>query len=63
MLKLIFFGLGIILFLEGAIYSLFPKQMKKAMDLLLQTNEQKIRNISIPICLIGFCLIYFTIRE
>ena len=63
MLKLLLLGLGIMLLFEGAMYGLFQKKMKKMMELFVTLEDQKIRNIALPFCLIGFCLIYFTIKE
>ena len=61
MLKFLFFGLGIMLLIEGLLYGLFPNQMKKMMQMALLLDNQKIRNIALFFSIIGFALIYFTI--
>ena len=58
MLKLLLLGLGIMLLFEGAMYGLFPKKMKK----IITMEDQKIRNIAMVFCVIGFFIIYFIIR-
>tara|TARA_B100000686_G_scaffold128756_1_gene135930 strand:+ start:103 stop:294 length:192 start_codon:yes stop_codon:yes gene_type:complete len=63
MLKFFLIGLGIMLLIEGGMYGIFPKQMKNLMKLALNISEQKIRNIALASCVIGFCLIYFNIRD
>ena len=61
MLKFLFFGLGVMLLIEGLLYCLFPNQMKKMMQMALLLDNQKIRNIALFFSIIGFALIYFTI--
>ncbi|MBI29469.1 MAG: hypothetical protein CFH21_00690 [Alphaproteobacteria bacterium MarineAlpha5_Bin11] len=63
MLKLLILGIGFMLLIEGALYGLFPKKMKKMMQIMINLSDKQIKNISLPFCLIGFCLIYFTVRE
>ena len=55
MIKLILLGLGIMLLVEGSLYGLFPKKMKKMMEIMQNYDDQKIRNAAIPLCIIGFC--------
>ena len=63
MFKLLLLGVGIMLLIEGAMYALYPNQMKKMMKVVCELDNQKIRNIAMPICLIGFFLIYFNVKE
>ena len=63
MLKFLLLGLGIMLLIEGSLYGIFPKQMKKMMQIALTLDDTKIRNMAIVLCIIGFFLIYFNIRE
>tara|TARA_Y100000748_G_C15120302_1_gene341960 strand:+ start:70 stop:267 length:198 start_codon:yes stop_codon:yes gene_type:complete len=62
MLKFLLIGLGIMLLIEGALYGIFPSQMKKMMQMMSAFDDQKIRNIAIPFSIIGFLLIYFNIK-
>ena len=62
MLKLLLLGLGIMLLIEGALYGLFPSNMKKMMQIMSTFEDRKIRNIALPFCVIGFLLIYFNIK-
>ena len=63
MLKILFLSLGIMLLFEGLLYTLFPNQMKKMMQMVLLIDNQKIRNIAIFFSIIGFVIIYYNIRE
>ena len=63
MLKILFLSLGIMLLFEGLLYTLFPNQMKKMMQMALLIDNQKIRNIAIFFSIIGFVIIYYNIRE
>ena len=62
MLKFLLIGLGIMLLIEGALYGIFPNQMKNMMKIMSGFDDQKIRNIAIPFSIIGFLLIYFNIK-
>ena len=63
MLKILFLSLGIMLLFEGLLYTLFPNQMKKMMQMALLIDNQKIRNIAIFFSIVGFVIIYYNIRE
>ncbi len=63
MLKFLFLGIGIMLLIEGFLYAAFPNQMKKIMQMALQLDNQKLRNIAIIFSIIGFVLIYTIIRN
>ena len=62
MIKLLLLGFGIMLLIEGLIYGLFPKNAKQMMKKIITMEDQKIRNIAIVFCVIGFFIIYFIIR-
>ena len=62
MIKLLLIGFGIMLLIEGFIYGFFPKSVKQMMKKIITMEDQKIRNIVMVFCVIGFFIIYFIIR-
>ena len=63
MTKLLLLGIGIMLLIEGALYGLFTKKMKKMMKIMIEQSDKNIRNAAILFCFIGCFLIYFGIKE
>ena len=62
MLKYFLIGIGFMLLIEGLLYFLFPQQMKEMMKTIENMEIEKIKTIATIACIIGACLIYFTIR-
>ncbi len=50
------------LLIEGLLYFLFPQQMKEMMKTIENMEIEKIKTIATVACIIGACLIYFTIK-
>ena len=50
-------ALGGAMFLEGAVYALFPRAMKKAMLELQSMPEQNLRVVGLVLSVIGFALV------
>ena len=63
MLKYVLIGIGFMLLIEGLLYFLFPQQMKEMMKTIENMEIEKIKTIATIACIIGACLIYFTIRS
>ena len=63
MLKYFLIGIGFMLLIEGLVYFLFPQQMKEMMKTIENMEIEKIKTIATIACIIGACLIYFTIRS
>ena len=62
MLKYILIGIGFMLLIEGIFYFFFPQQMKNMMKIIENMKVEKIKTTASIACVIGFCLIYFTIK-
>jgi len=62
MLKLLLFGIGLLLFFEGILYFFLAGKLKTIIDQLKNIDPQKIKTISLVMIIIGACLIYFTFR-
>ena len=62
MLKYFLIGIGFMLLIEGLLYFLFPQQMKEMMKTIENMEIEKIKTIATIACIIGACLIYFTIK-
>ena len=62
MLKYILIGIGFMLLIEGLMYFFFPQQMKDMMKTIENMEVEKIKTIATIACILGGCLIYFTIK-
>ena len=63
MIEILIISIGLMLVIEGLIYFFFANNLKLVINVLQQINPKKVKNISLTIVFIGFCLIYFTIRQ
>ena len=50
---------GLFLFIEGALYALFPTKMKNMLEKLKMINNKQLRSGGIIFTLIGFFIIWF----
>ena len=62
MLKYIFIGFGLMLFLEGLLYFFLIKKIKNIMNTIKENDIEKIRFIALFSIFLGLCLVYFTIK-
>ena len=62
MLKLLLFGIGLLLFFEGVLYFFLAGNLRSILDQLNNIDPQKIKTISLVMIIVGACLIYFTFR-
>jgi len=62
MLQYILVGIGFMLLIEGLLYFFFTQQMKEMMKTIEDMQVEKIKTIATIVCIIGACLIYFTIK-
>ena len=63
MLKYVLIGIGFMLLIEGLLYFFFPQKMKDMMKTIENMEVEKIKTIATIVCIIGACLIYFTIKS
>ena len=50
---------GLFLFIEGALYALFPSKMKNMLEKVKMINNRQLRSGGILFALIGFLIIWF----
>ena len=62
MLKLLLFGIGLLLLFEGILYFFLAGNLNYILSQLSKVDPQKIKTISLIMTIIGACLIYFTFR-
>ena len=62
MLELFLFGIGFVLLFEGLVYFFFAKKIKEMFEMIKDIKAEKIRNFSTILIILGFCLIYFTLK-
>ncbi len=62
MLELFLFGIGFVLLFEGLVYFFFAKKIKTMFEIIKDIRAEKIRNFSTILIILGFCLIYFTLK-
>ena len=55
--SLILIGLGLMLLIEGAMYSLAPRGMQRLMALLSQLPESQVRMLGVTSAVLGFLVI------
>ena len=58
MLEWLITALGLILIIEGLIYSVFPKQMKAMLKSILDYSDSALVWIGLPVALFGLFLIW-----
>tara|TARA_Y100000741_G_C18017512_1_gene462849 strand:- start:20 stop:223 length:204 start_codon:yes stop_codon:yes gene_type:complete len=63
MLELVIFGIGFVLLFEGLVYFIFSKKIKYLYEIMSKVEDEKIRNFSSLLIIIGLCLIYFTFKD
>jgi len=51
-------AIGLLLFLEGILYAVFPRGMKNMLNMLKDMSEQKLRTGGLTFAIIGFIIIF-----
>ena len=52
-------ALGLFLFIEGALYALFPSKMRNMLEKLKLTNDAQLRFGGFIFALVGFLIIWY----
>ena len=55
----IFTAVGLLLFIEGLLYTMFPRSMKKMLNSMKDLSEQKLRLGGLIFAIIGFIIIAY----
>ena len=56
----LFIALGLLLFIEGIIYALFPAKMKNILKKLELIKDSQLRSGGLIFAVIGFIIVYYT---
>ena len=56
----LFIALGLLLFIEGIIYALFPAKMKNMLKKLELLKNSQLRSGGLIFAVIGFIIVYYT---
>tara|TARA_B100000575_G_C22979240_1_gene565087 strand:- start:475 stop:681 length:207 start_codon:yes stop_codon:yes gene_type:complete len=62
MFEILIISIGLVLVIEGLLYFFLADKLYDVLNLLKNTNPQKIKTLSLSILVFGLCLIYFTFR-
>ena len=55
----IIIAIGLLLFIEGALYALFPAKMKNMLSKLNQISDAQLRSGGLIFVIIGFVIIWY----
>jgi len=55
----IFTAIGLLLFIEGLLYTIFPGSMKKMLNSMKDLSEQRLRTGGLIFAIIGFIIIAY----
>ena len=58
-MKELVIALGLLLFIEGVLYAIFPSKMKNMLKKLEIIKESQLRTGGLIFAIIGFAIIYF----
>ena len=59
-MKELIIAIGLLLFIEGALYAIFPSKMKNMLKKLELIQNSQLRTAGLVFAIIGFIIIYFT---
>ena len=58
-MKELIIAIGLLLFIEGALYALFPSKMKNMIEKIKTINDSQLRTGGLVFAIIGFVIIYY----
>jgi uncharacterized protein len=58
-MKELIIGFGLFLFIEGALYAIFPSKMKSMIKKLEFINNSQLRLSGLAFAIVGFMIIYY----
>jgi len=59
-MKELIIAFGLLLFIEGLLYALFPSKMKNMLKIIEKVEVNQLRTGGLIFALIGFAIIWFT---
>ena len=61
-MKELIIAIGLLLFIEGMLYALFPSKMKNMLKIIEKMQANQLRISGLLFALIGFAIIWYTKR-
>ena len=61
-MKELVIAFGLLLFIEGLLYALFPSKMKNMLKIVEKLQVSQLRTIGLLFALIGFAIVWYTKR-
>ena len=61
-MKELIIAIGLLLFIEGMLYALFPSKMKNMLKIVEKLQVSQLRTIGLLFALIGFAIVWYTKR-
>ena len=58
-MKELILALGLIIFIEGMLYALFPSKIKNIIKTISKFNHKQLRSGGLIFAVIGFCLVLY----
>ena len=58
-MKDLFTALGLLLFVEGLFFAIFPTRIKNMLKFIEKSSEKKLRSIGVFFLLLGFLIIWY----
>ena len=58
-MKELFIAIGLLLFIEGILYALFPSKMKNMLKKMEMIKDSQLRSAGLIFALIGFVIIWY----
>lgn len=52
-------AIGLLFFIEGLFFAIFPSRIKNMLELIKNTPESKLRSFGVAFLLIGFLMIWY----
>mgnify|MGYP001161088454 len=52
-------AIGLLLFIEGLLFAIFPSRIKSMVELIKKTPENKLRTLGVVFLTIGFLIIWY----
>ncbi len=52
-------AIGLLLFIEGLFFAIFPSRIKSMLELIKNTPENKLRTFGVVFLIIGFLIIWY----
>ena len=62
-MKELVIAFGLLLFIEGILYALFPSKMKNMIEKIKTINDSQLRTVGLIFAVIGFLIVWYMRRN